>query len=109
MAESVNAATFVAMTVAGSMALNDAKNHLSEIVDHVEREHDRVVITKHGRPITSFMPLGRRGIDSRRSCGSTTETLRIDHGNTANRPDAWPHPAITPYHGAMSHLERHVR
>ena len=42
--------TFVAMTVEGSMALRDVKNHLSEVVDQVEREHDRVVITKHGRP-----------------------------------------------------------
>ena len=32
------------------MALKDVKNHLSEVVDQVEREHDRVVITKHGRP-----------------------------------------------------------
>ena len=31
------------------MALRDVKNHLSEVVDRVEREHDRVVITKHGR------------------------------------------------------------
>jgi antitoxin YefM len=38
------------MTVEGSMALRDVKNHLSEVVDQVEREHDRVVITKHGRP-----------------------------------------------------------
>jgi len=38
------------MTVDGSMALKDVKNHLSEVVDQVEREHDRVVITKHGRP-----------------------------------------------------------
>ena len=38
------------MTVEGSMALKDVKNHLSEVVDHVEREHGRVVITKHGRP-----------------------------------------------------------
>ena len=43
-------ATLVAMTVEGSMALRDVKNHLSEVVDQVEREHDRVVITKHGRP-----------------------------------------------------------
>ncbi len=34
----------------GQMALKDVKNHLSEVVDQVEREHDRVVITKHGRP-----------------------------------------------------------
>lgn len=38
------------MTVEGSMALKDVKDHLSEVVDQVEREHDRVVITKHGRP-----------------------------------------------------------
>jgi antitoxin YefM len=38
------------MTVDGSMALRDVKNHLSEVVDQVEREHDRVVITKHGKP-----------------------------------------------------------
>lgn len=38
------------MTVSGPMALRDVKNHLSEVVDQVEREHDRVVITKHGRP-----------------------------------------------------------
>lgn len=40
----------MAMTVEGSMALKDVKNHLSEVVDQVEREHERVVITKHGRP-----------------------------------------------------------
>ena len=32
------------------MALKDVKNRLSEVVDRIEREHDRVVITKHGRP-----------------------------------------------------------
>lgn len=32
------------------MALRDVKNRLSEVVDHVEREHDRVVITRHGKP-----------------------------------------------------------
>lgn len=32
------------------MALRDVKNRLSEVVDQVEREHDRVVITKHGKP-----------------------------------------------------------
>ena len=43
-------ATLVAMTVNGPMALRDVKNRLSEVVDQVEREHDRVVITKHGKP-----------------------------------------------------------
>ncbi len=43
-------ATLVAMTIADQMALKDVKNRLSEVVDQVEREHGRVVITKHGRP-----------------------------------------------------------
>ena len=38
------------MTVDPLMTLRDVKNHLSEVVDQVEREHDRVIITKHGRP-----------------------------------------------------------
>ena len=38
------------MTIADQMALKDVKNRLSEVVDQVEREHGRVVITKHGRP-----------------------------------------------------------
>lgn len=38
------------MTITDQMALKDVKNRLSEVVDQVEREHGRVVITKHGRP-----------------------------------------------------------
>ena len=38
------------MSVEPQMPLKDVKNRLSEVVDQVEREHDRVVITKHGRP-----------------------------------------------------------
>ncbi len=38
------------MGSAEQMALRDVKNQLSAVVDKVEREHDRVVITKHGRP-----------------------------------------------------------
>ena len=32
------------------MPLAELKNRLSEVVDRLEREHGRVVITKHGRP-----------------------------------------------------------
>jgi len=32
------------------MPLAEVKNRLSEVVEEVEREHARVVITKHGRP-----------------------------------------------------------
>jgi antitoxin YefM len=38
------------MTVDPHMTLRDVKDHLSEVVDQVERQHDRVIITKHGRP-----------------------------------------------------------
>lgn len=43
-------ATLVAMVVDASMALRDVKNHLSEVVDQVEREHDLVIDTKQGKP-----------------------------------------------------------
>ena len=32
------------------MPLAEVKNHLSEVVERLEREHGRVIITKHGRP-----------------------------------------------------------
>ena len=38
------------MSIDESMALRDVKNRLSEVVDQVERQHDRVVITRHGKP-----------------------------------------------------------
>lgn len=39
------------MTAAAEhLPLADVKNRLSEVVDRLEREHGRVVITKHGRP-----------------------------------------------------------
>ena len=37
-------------SAAEHMPLAEVKNRLSEVVDQVEREHGRVVITKHGRP-----------------------------------------------------------
>ena len=39
-------ATIVAVT---AEPLRTVRDHLSEIVDRVEREHDRVVITRNGR------------------------------------------------------------
>lgn len=43
-------AILVAMTVGEQMPLAEVKNRLSEVVERLEREHGRVVITKHGRP-----------------------------------------------------------
>lgn len=45
------------MSADAQMALKDVKNRLSEVVDRVEREHDRVVITKHGRPAAVVMSI----------------------------------------------------
>lgn len=38
------------MSSADHMSLADVKNRFSEVVERLEREHGRVVITKHGRP-----------------------------------------------------------
>ena len=38
------------MTISEQMSLADVKNRLSEVVDRLEREHGRVVITRHGHP-----------------------------------------------------------
>ena len=43
---SARRATIVAVT---AEPLRSVRDHLSEIVDRVEREHDRVVITRNGR------------------------------------------------------------
>lgn len=37
-------------SAAQHMPLAEVKNRLSEVVDRLEREHGRVIITKHGRP-----------------------------------------------------------
>lgn len=51
------------------MALRDVKNRLSEVVDQVEREHDRVVITRHGKPAAVVI--------SADDLESLEETLRV--------------------------------
>ena len=43
-------AILIAMSIAEQMPLADVKNRLSEVVDRLEREHGRVIITKHGHP-----------------------------------------------------------
>ena len=50
-------AILVAMSVAEQMPLADVKNRLSEVVDRLEREHGRVVITKHGHPAAVVMSM----------------------------------------------------
>ena len=44
-------------SAAEHMPLADVKNRLSEVVERVEREHGRVIITKHGRPAAVVMSI----------------------------------------------------
>ena len=48
----------MAMSVAEQMSFADVKNRLSEVVDRLEREHGRVVITKHGHPAAVVISVG---------------------------------------------------
>jgi antitoxin YefM len=45
------------MSGADQMTLADVKNRLSEVIDRLEREHGRVVITKHGRPAAVILSI----------------------------------------------------
>jgi antitoxin YefM len=44
-------------SAAEHMPLADVKNRLSEVVERLEREHGRVIITKHGRPAAVVMSI----------------------------------------------------
>ncbi len=45
------------MSVPEHVPLAEVKNRLSEVVDRLEREHGRVVITKHGKPSVVMLSL----------------------------------------------------
>ena len=45
------------MASSEQVPLAEVKNRLSEVVDRLEREHGRVVITKHGRPAAVLLSL----------------------------------------------------
>ncbi len=45
----------MAMSVSEQMPLADVKNHLSEVVDRLQREHGRVIITRHGHAAAVVM------------------------------------------------------
>jgi antitoxin YefM len=39
------------LTMSETIPFTEVKAHLSELVDRVAREHDRVVVTRNGRPV----------------------------------------------------------
>lgn len=58
------------MSLADHVPLGEAKNRLSEYVERIEREHGRVVITKHGRPAAVVV-----SVDDLESLEETLEVL----------------------------------
>lgn len=47
----------MAMSAAEHLPLADVKNRLSEVIERLEREHGRVIVTKHGRPAAVMLSL----------------------------------------------------
>jgi prevent-host-death family protein len=43
------------LVMSETRTLADAKAHFSEIIDLVEKQHERVIITRHGRPAAIIM------------------------------------------------------
>ena len=56
------------------LSLGDVKKRLNEVVDRLQREHGRVVITKHGQPAAVML-----NVDDLESLEETLEIL-------SNRP-----------------------
>jgi prevent-host-death family protein len=45
------------MSAAEHLPLADVKNRLSEVIERLEREHGRVIVTKHGRPAAVMLSI----------------------------------------------------
>jgi antitoxin YefM len=58
------------MSLSEHLSLADVKNRLSEVVDKLEREHGRVVVTKHGQPAAVML-----NVDDLESLEETLEIL----------------------------------
>ncbi|HUW03014.1 MAG TPA: type II toxin-antitoxin system Phd/YefM family antitoxin [Acidimicrobiales bacterium] len=52
------------------LSLADVKNRFSEVIDKLEREHGRVVVTKHGQPAAVML-----NVDDLESLEETLEIL----------------------------------
>jgi antitoxin YefM len=48
--------------VSEAIPFSDVKAHLSELADRVEKEHERILVTRNGRP--SFMLVSTDDLDS---------------------------------------------
>ncbi len=64
-------ATILAMST--TLPLSEVKNRFSELADQIEREHDRVLVTKNGRPSVVVLSM-----DELESLEATVEVLSDD-------------------------------
>jgi antitoxin YefM len=64
------------LVMSETRTLADAKAHFSEIIDLVEKQHERVVITRHGKPAAIIMsPDDLEGIEETLDILSTPGAL----------------------------------
>jgi len=69
------------------MAFSDAKSHLSELADRIEHEHQRVLVTRNGRP--SFVLISPDDLASLEETldivrdRDLVESIRISQGESA--------------------------
>jgi prevent-host-death family protein len=50
-------AVLMDMSTSEHLPLADVKNRLSEVIERLEREHGRVVVTRHGRPAAMMLSI----------------------------------------------------
>ena len=81
----------MAMSVSEQMPLADVKNRLSEVVDLLEREHGRVVITKHGHPAAVVI-----SVEDLESLGETLDVMAAQRSWTTSAR-RWPN-SVPPTH-----------
>ncbi|MGH3681994.1 MAG: type II toxin-antitoxin system Phd/YefM family antitoxin [Natronosporangium sp.] len=73
------------------MSLAEVKNRLSEVVETVEREHGRFVITKHGRPAAVVVSIDDlEGLEETLDVMGSTGLLHDIREALAERPGSVP-------------------
>lgn len=58
------------MAISDQVPISEVKTRLSELVERIEREHGRVVITRHGRPAAVLL-----SVDDLESLEETLEIM----------------------------------
>jgi prevent-host-death family protein len=67
----------ILMTMSETLSLAEAKAHLSELVGRVDRQHDRVTVTVHGRPSAVLLsPDDLEALEETIAILSDAETVR---------------------------------